>query len=205
MAIIKALEEWRQEFKGATYPGQLLTDLKNIQHFMTKKILNWRHARWSEFSTRLDYQIVYWPGKSKGKADALTRRPGDLPLGGDERLNHMEQVVRKPQNLPEQLRLLAESPPALGHPSISYPMPKAYEIDSLPRRILDAIRRKSGLQEITIAACIVQEGLTRYRGSLYVLDDDEFDLCVIQKHHNTALAGRPWMGKIFDVLDSEFY
>jgi hypothetical protein len=53
------------------------------------------------------YEIVYRPGKSNGNADVLTSRPGDPPEGGDERLKTMEQVVLKPENLPEQLRILA--------------------------------------------------------------------------------------------------
>jgi hypothetical protein len=35
------------------------------------------------------------------------RRPGDLSEVGDERFNNMEQVVLKPLNLPEQLRISA--------------------------------------------------------------------------------------------------
>jgi len=82
MAIIKALEEWRPECEGATYLLQLITDHKNLEYFMTKNLLNRRQARWSGFSTCFDYEIVYRPGKSNGKADALTRRPGDLTEGG---------------------------------------------------------------------------------------------------------------------------
>jgi hypothetical protein len=59
MAIIKALEEWRPECEGATYPLQLITDHKNLEYFMTKKLLNRRQARWSEFLTQFDYKIVY--------------------------------------------------------------------------------------------------------------------------------------------------
>ena len=72
MAIIKALEEWRPECEGAAYPLQLITDHKNLEYCMTTKLLNWRQARWWDFLTRFGYQIVYRPGKSKGKADALT-------------------------------------------------------------------------------------------------------------------------------------
>jgi len=79
VAIIKALEEWRPEGEGAAYGLKLITDHKNIEYFITKKLLNRRQARWSEFSTRFNFEIVYRPGKSNGKADALTRRPGDLP------------------------------------------------------------------------------------------------------------------------------
>ena len=58
MAIIKALEEWRPECEGATYPLQLITDHKNLEYSMKKKLLNQRQARWSEFSTRFDYEIL---------------------------------------------------------------------------------------------------------------------------------------------------
>jgi hypothetical protein len=101
LAIIKALEEWRPKCEGAAYLLQLITDHKNLEYFMTKKLLNHGQACRSEFLTCFDNPIVYSPGKLYRKADVLTRRPGDLPKGGDERLKNMEQVVLKPQNLPE--------------------------------------------------------------------------------------------------------
>jgi len=75
----------------------------------------------------------------------LTRRPGDLPEGGDERLETMEQVIPKSLKLPEQLRLLTDSPPELSCFSIPDLTTKAYEIDQLPGTILEAIRTNSGL------------------------------------------------------------
>ena len=205
MAIIKALEEWRPECEGAVYPLKLITDHKNLKYFMTKKLLNRRQAWWSEFLTRFDYGIVYRPGKSNGKADALTRRPGDLPEKGDERIENMEQVVLKPQNLPKRLRLLADSLPAQGRPSISDLMTKPYETDPLPGNILEAIQAKNGLQEITIAECIEDEGQIRYRGSSYVPDSDELCLRIIQEHHDTSLAGHPGWAKTFDLLNRSYY
>jgi hypothetical protein len=41
IASIKALEDWRPEREDATYPLQLITDHKNLKHFMTNKIFNW--------------------------------------------------------------------------------------------------------------------------------------------------------------------
>jgi len=38
--IIKVLEEWRPECKGATYPLKLITDHINLEYFMTKMLLN---------------------------------------------------------------------------------------------------------------------------------------------------------------------
>jgi hypothetical protein len=51
MAIIKVLEEWRPECEGAANPVQLITDYKNLEYPMTKKLSNRRQARWSEFLT----------------------------------------------------------------------------------------------------------------------------------------------------------
>jgi hypothetical protein len=59
MAIIKALEEWRPECEGAAYPLQLITDHKNLEYFITKKLLSRRQARGSKFLTRCDFEIVY--------------------------------------------------------------------------------------------------------------------------------------------------
>jgi hypothetical protein len=59
MANIKALEEWRPECEGAELPLQLYTDHKNLEYFMSKRLLNRRQAWWSEFLSRFDYEIVY--------------------------------------------------------------------------------------------------------------------------------------------------
>jgi hypothetical protein len=205
MAIIKALEEWRPECQGATYPLQLITDHMNLEYFMTKKLLNRRQARWSEFLTCFDYEIVYRPGKSNRKADALTRRPGDLPQGGDERLKNIEQVVLKPYNLPEQMRILANDMPGQQVPSIADLFIQAYKDDPVPSKILEAIRQEGSLREITVAECTEQEGQVLYRGKHYVPEGDQLRLWLIQEHHDTALAGHPGRAKTLDLLDGQFY
>ena len=97
MAIVRAFEEWRAELEGAAFPIQVISDHKNLEYFMTTKQLSRRQARWSEYLSRFDFKIVYRPGKSGGKPDALTRRSQDLPEGEDDpRLKVQHQVVLKP-------------------------------------------------------------------------------------------------------------
>ena len=98
-------------------------------------------------------------------------------------------MVLKLQNLPEQLRLLAHTPPPKGRPFISDLMTKVYETDLLPGKQLEAIWMKNGLQEITIAECIEDGGRIRYRGNLSVTDKDKLRLRIIQEHLVTPLAG----------------
>jgi len=85
--------------ESSCHPIQVLSDHKNLEYFMSTKLLNVRQARWSEFISRFDFRITYWPGKTGGKPDALTWRSGDLPKEGDERLLANQHAVLKPQNL----------------------------------------------------------------------------------------------------------
>jgi hypothetical protein len=123
---------------------------------MSKRLLNRRQVRWAQFLSRFDYEIGYRPGKSNGKADALTRRPRDLPEGGDERLKTMEQVVIKPQNLPEQLQILAND--LTKTHSVQEQLREASEQDNLTRSILDAVRQGTSRRDITVAECSEREG-----------------------------------------------
>jgi hypothetical protein len=75
----------------------------------------------------------------KGQPDAFTKRPGDLPEGGDERLKDIEQVVLKLYNLPEQLDILANNISVHEHSSIGDLFNGAFEVDLLPDQILKAI------------------------------------------------------------------
>jgi hypothetical protein len=203
MAIIKALEEWRPECEGAEHTLQLITDHKNLEYFMSKRLLNRRQARWAQFLSRFDYEISYRPGKSNGKADALTRRPGDLPEGGDERLKTMEQVVLKPENLPEQLRILANDLKEIR--PIQEQLGNAVREDDFVQRVLAAVRKGTSMKEITVAECLEQDGRLFYRGKQYVPEVSELQLRLIKEHHDTPLAGHPGRSKTFDLLSRRYY
>lgn len=78
---------------------QVLTDHKNLEPFMKTKRLNHRQARWSEFLSRYDFIVKFLPATKNGNVDAMTRRAGDLPREGDERLAHQIQTILIPKNL----------------------------------------------------------------------------------------------------------
>ena len=84
MAIVCAFEHWQAELQSVKNPIQVLSDNKNLEYFLTSKLLNRRQAKWAEFLSRFNFKITYGPGKQGGKPDALTRRSGDHPEEGDE-------------------------------------------------------------------------------------------------------------------------
>jgi hypothetical protein len=46
LAIMLALEEWRQMLLGARQEFEILTDHQNLQYFKKPQKLNWRQVRW---------------------------------------------------------------------------------------------------------------------------------------------------------------
>jgi len=71
---------------------------------MSIKLLSQRQVRWSEFLSRFNFKIVYRPSELNTRADALTRRSGDLPLNEkNSRREHQWQIVLKPKNLEIQV------------------------------------------------------------------------------------------------------
>jgi len=49
MVIVKSFEEWRTELESTPHPIQVLSNHKNLEYFMSTKLLNRRQACWSEF------------------------------------------------------------------------------------------------------------------------------------------------------------
>ena len=82
LAIVQAFKEWRCYMEGSRHPVQVFTDHANLVPFMKNKELNRRQTRWAEKLANFDFKIMYKKGTLNGKADALTRMPGDIPHKG---------------------------------------------------------------------------------------------------------------------------
>ena len=59
LAIIDSFQEWRHFLEGARHPITVHTDHKNLEYFMSAKVLNRRQARWSISLSRFNFVITY--------------------------------------------------------------------------------------------------------------------------------------------------
>jgi hypothetical protein len=110
LAIVNCLEHWRPELEGTALPIQILTDHKALEFFMTSKKLTRRQARWALTLANYNFQIAYRPGKANGKADALTRKPGDRPTGdADEHQKYQFQTILTAKKIHPSLRAELEN------------------------------------------------------------------------------------------------
>jgi hypothetical protein len=172
MAIVRAFEEWRPELEGASHPIKVLSDHKNLEYFMTTKLPNRRQTRWAEYLSRFNFKIVYRPSKAGAKPDSLTRRSGDLPQGGDDRLVELHKAVLKPHNLSDELHLW-EAVLAAPRSPLWQDILKATQTDPFAQRIITALfEGKQHSRDITLSECQVHNGCLYYQHRLYVTAND---------------------------------
>ncbi|KAH0604494.1 uncharacterized protein H6S33_006871, partial [Morchella sextelata] len=156
------------------------------------------------------FVIQFRPGKQGAKPDALTRRSGDLPKEGDERLTHQSQVVLKRKNLDAKLSLFTGSfsnESAEGMSTVEELFLNAYQVDSFPNKVLAMLR--NGVRysnKISLAECTEDNnGRLLYRGALYVLNDNDLRLRLLKEHHDKPSAGHPGRAKTLELLNREYY
>ena len=82
LAIYEAFQAWHHYLEGSTFPIDVVTDHKNLEYFLTTKLLSRQQAHWSEYLCAFNLVIRFRPGRLGTKPDALTRRP-DLYLKGE--------------------------------------------------------------------------------------------------------------------------
>src|SRR3989337_1145002 len=162
-------------------------------------MLTCRRAGWSEFLSRFDFKLCFRPGKRAGKPDALTRRPGDLPEGGDERHLHQFQTLLKPELLTLNALLLPSD-------TFEQLMETAYKVDPFPQHVMRLLNeRVQHSREISLADCTIQDDQLYFRSKLFVPDYDPLRLHILQNNHDHPAAGHPGLTKTFDLMDRKYY
>lgn len=111
LVIFRSFQQWRPKLEVELQPIAVISDHKNLEYCMSIKQLNRRQASGWEYLYRFNFVNTYRLGKQVWKLDALTRRSGDLPGEGNERLRHQSQTVFKKENIEADLHLFAGSLP----------------------------------------------------------------------------------------------
>jgi hypothetical protein len=99
LAIIDSFQEWRHFLEGAQHLVTIYTDHKNLEYFMSTKVLNRRQARWSISLSRFNFVITYCPGSKQIQYDALSQRAYLAPREGDAAYDQQKTTLIKPEQL----------------------------------------------------------------------------------------------------------
>jgi hypothetical protein len=204
LAIVESLKEYQPLVTNLYSTLQVYTDHSNLATLSTKKILNRRQARWAVDLAELDFSITYRPGKKNNRADALTRRSGDL--SNPEGDLPSSQSIIDPRKIRisnleiQQLEISALEPAFLAE------LKTLLEQDQFALEVfnaLDSNKRRHRL--IDLGACNRDpENLLLVNGLVYIPENLEFRQRLIKSRHDHPVAGHPGRAATFELISRDF-
>ncbi len=80
LAIIRAFEKWRLKLKDILNLVKIIFNHKNLEYFVSIKLLSWRQVKWSEFLFWFNFKIVYHSSELNTWVNAFTCQSEDFFL-----------------------------------------------------------------------------------------------------------------------------
>jgi len=189
LAIVDSFQEWRHFLEGAAHPVTVYTDHKNLEYFMSARVLNRRQARWNMSLSRFDFVITYRPGKQQGLSDALSRRSYLAPKAGEAAFDQQCTTLLKP----EQFKLCTTIMPIDDDFLIQ--VRKATIEDSIAVNIKKHPENKKFK---------VERDLIYFEERLYI-PKGPVRLRVLQSRHDFPAAGHFGFNKTLELISRDFW
>ena len=189
LAIVESLEHYRHLFEGLGQQITIYSDHHNLLWFTETKVYNRRQARWAEKLSKYDFVIHFRPGSQGGKPDALSRRP-----------DYAENAkIREPTPFlkPSQVELANGE---FEHVSLMMDG----ELEEAIRMALPRDPVAAAYLESPPEGFIAEGGLLRQGGLVYVPEDTEMKLRILERYHDGKAAGHLGQEKTLDLVTREY-
>ena len=174
LAIVCALREWRHYLHGSKFT--IITDHKSLKFIRTQPNLSSRQARWSEFLSEFEFDIVYQEGKDNGVADALSRRSDHKSNAIKHDTFNISVSSSRNTELIEQVRA-------------------AYKLDKVCAKLLSQC----------VKPFLIRDGMI-YRGEqIYIPNNRKIITHILEETHNIPIGGHVGMSKTLELVSRNFY
>ncbi|MBW0492401.1 hypothetical protein O181_032116 [Austropuccinia psidii MF-1] len=176
LGIVWALKHWRASLISLCSPFEVQTDYSSLQYFMSSKVLTRHQAHWAEFH----FSITYCPGRLATLPDALSHWDNVYPERGEDFISN------NPMNFQQ----------------IITPDEKALWKDSQYRNILQELGKGKSVQDYSLDS---SSQLLLFKDWVVVPNDPTIELSILQKHHDSPLAGHPGQEKTLKLVKWDFH
>jgi hypothetical protein len=201
LAIIRALEEWRQYIQGATHPVEIWTDHKNLKYFMTSQKLTRRQARWSLLLAEYEFTLTHRPGVQNDKADRLSQR-SDHGRGVEN--DNSDRMLLKPEyfqvNAMKRGQILVQGEKTLLKEIRECTEREPKVMQALKNLTKAPIQLRRGLEEWN-----TEDGLVMFRGLVYVPNNKEIRCKILELFHDSPAAGHPGHAKTLELVSRNYW
>ncbi|MBW0506936.1 hypothetical protein O181_046651 [Austropuccinia psidii MF-1] len=200
--IVWALRHWRAFLLSLSDSFEVLKDHYSLQYFMSSKVLTRRQAHLAEFLSEFHFSITYRTGRLATLPDALSRQDNMYPERG------MDVISKNPQNFHQILKKNEIKESRFFSIKVEIfsdlvdQIQKAVWQDKDYKKILKKLAGGESVSDYTLEP---QAKLLSFKDRVVIPRNHELQFDILQKHHDSPLAGHPGQEKTLKVIKRNFY
>ncbi|MBW0508086.1 hypothetical protein O181_047801 [Austropuccinia psidii MF-1] len=202
LGIVWALKRWRAFLLSISSPFEVLTNHSSLQHFLSSKIPTRRQARWAEFLSEFHFSITYRPGHLAILPDALSRRYNINPERGEDFISknpmNYQKIIKQDETQASNFCAVKVESFSNLIESIQKVLWQDFQYRSIRQ---DLVKGKS-VQDYPLDS---SSQLLLFKDWLVVLNEPTIQLRILQKRHDTLLAGHPGKEKTLKLVKRDFH
>ena len=201
LIIVRCLKHWRLDLKTIEIFIEIFTNHKNLKYFIINKELIRRQARWAEKLSEYNFKIIYQSEIKNVKINIFIRKVDDsLITADDDKLKYQHQIILI------LFRLKIHSMKADKKTFIYERIQAINKADEECECFRRAIReKKKFFNQISLNQCFIENKLFFHQKRLWVLDNPNLLVKLIQKIHDQSASDHLDVHRIIDLLQRHYY
>ncbi|MBW0491545.1 hypothetical protein O181_031260, partial [Austropuccinia psidii MF-1] len=202
LGIVWALKRWRAFLLSLSNSFEVLTDHSSLQYFMSSKVLTCSQAHWAEFLSEFHFTITYHPGRLATLPDALSSWDNVYPERG------VDFISKNPQNFHQIIKQDGIQESRFFSIKVEIfsdlvdKIQKEVWQDKDYKEILKQLARGESVPDYSLEP---QAKLLLFKDRVVIPSNEELQLNILQKHHDSPLAGHPGQEKTLKLIKRDFY
>ncbi|MBW0524650.1 hypothetical protein O181_064365, partial [Austropuccinia psidii MF-1] len=202
LGIVWALKNWRAFLLSLSNPFEVLTDHSSLQYFMSSKVFTCCQALWAEFLSEFHFTITYCPGRLATLPDSLSRRDNVYPERGVDFISknphNFHQVIK--QDGIQESRFFSIKVEIFS--DLVDRIQKEVWQDNDYKEILKQLARGESVPDYSLEP---KAKLLLFNDIVVIPSNEEIQLNILQKRHDSPLAGHSVQGKTLKLIKRDFY
>ncbi|MBW0556208.1 hypothetical protein O181_095923 [Austropuccinia psidii MF-1] len=169
---------------------------------MSSKILTRLQARWAEYFSEFHFSITYRPGRLATLPDASSHRDNVYPERGEDFISNNPMNCQKiiKQDEIQASKFFPVKVEAFSN--LIESIQKELWQDSQYRSVLQDLGKGKSVQDYSLDSSLQ---LLLFKDRVVVPNDPTIQLSILQKRHDSPLAGHPFQEKTLKLFKRDFH